>query len=206
MGWIGTSFLLGLGLSMDCLALSIGDGLAYKDLKKWQAFFIAFIYALFQALFPMVGFFLGSTFIDKIEPWHLLLSFLLLAFIGGKMIYDGIHGMVHPEEKKPEQFKVGSVLLQGVADSIDAFAAGITINATLNGANPDAVPLWETFACLGIIGLCTFVVSLVGVFAGKGINKLLKGRYEIANLLGGLVLVGLGIRSFVQFFLALYAA
>lgn len=187
---------------MDCLALSITDGLVYKEIKVWQSFFIAFVYALLQGLFPLAGYFLGETFIDKISPWHLLISFLLLALIGGKMAYDGIKGMVKPEEKKEGKFSIPSVLLQGVADSIDAFAVGITVKVAICPENPTSVGFDIVLWVILIIALCTFVISLLGVFLGKGINRLLKGRYEIANLLGGIVLIGIGIKSLVDFVLA----
>lgn len=202
MEWIGTAFLLGVALAMDCLALSITDGLVYKGIKVWQSFFIAFVYALLQGLFPLAGYFLGETFIDKISPWHLLISFLLLALIGGKMAYDGIKGMVKPEEKKEGKFSIPSVLLQGVADSIDAFAVGITVKVAICPENPTSVGFDIVLWVILIIALCTFVISLLGVFLGKGINRLLKGRYEIANLLGGIVLIGIGIKSLVDFVLA----
>ncbi len=201
MEWIGTAILLGIALAMDCLALSITDGLVYKGLKIWQAFFIAFVYAALQGLFPLAGYFLGKTFIDKISPWHLLVAFGLLGIIGGKMIFDGIKGIVKPEEKKEGKFSIPSVLLQGVADSIDAFAVGITLTSTINAENPASVPFSTTMWVIAIIAICTFIISLIGVFMGKGINKLLRGHYEIANLFGGLVLLGIGIKSLVEFFI-----
>lgn len=203
MEWIWTAILLGIALAMDCLALSITDGLVYKGMKTWQAFFIASVYAILQGLFPLAGYFLGETFVDKISPWHLLVSFLLLALIGGKMAFDGIKGIVKPETRKEEKFSIPSVLLQGVADSIDAFAVGITIKVTLCAENPASIGLDIVLWAIGIIALCTFVISLLGVFLGKGINKLLRGRYEIANLLGGIVLIGLGTKALVDFVLAL---
>jgi manganese efflux pump family protein len=203
MEWIGTALLLGVALAMDCLALSITDGLVYKGLKVWQAIFIAFVYALLQGLFPLAGFFLGEAFINKISPWHLLVAFALLAVIGGKMAYDGIKGFIKPEERKEGKFSIPSVLLQGVADSIDAFAVGITLTSTINAADPSSVPMWVTMWVIAIISICTFVISLLGVFLGKGINKILRGHYEVANLLGGLVLLGIGIKSLVEFFIAI---
>ena len=203
MEWIGTAILLGIALAMDCLALSITDGLVYKGLKVWQAFFIAFVYAALQGLFPLAGYFLGETFIDHISPWHLLVAFGLLAIIGGKMAFDGIKGIIKPEEKKEGKFSIPSVLLQGVADSIDAFAVGITIKVTINPTDPAAVTMATTLWVIGIISICTFLISLFGVFMGKGINKLLRGHYEIANLFGGLVLIGLGIKAFVDFVIAI---
>ena len=104
------------------------------------------------------------------------------------MLIDGIKGLVKPESREPGKFSVKTTLLQGVADSIDALAIGITIRTNI-GATAD----WQIYVCLGIIALTSFLISLVGLFAGKGISKLLRGKYEIANIIGGVVLILLGV-------------
>ncbi len=175
---------------MDCFVLSVTDGLTLTDLleKKRRPFFIAGIFGLFQGLFPLIGFLLGeafSSFIDSFDHW---IALALLTFIGGKMLIDGIKGLVKPESREPGKFSVKTTLLQGVADSIDALAIGITIRTNI-GATAD----WQIYVCLGIIALTSFLISLVGLFAGKGISKLLRGKYEIANIIGGVVLILLGV-------------
>ena len=112
----------------------------------------------------------------------------LLSIIGVKMIYDGIHSLIKPEERVERKFSIKSILFQGIADSIDAFAIGVTIRTNIN-----ATADYQIYVCLGIIALTSFVVSLIGLSAGKGINKLLRGKYEIANIIGGTILVALGI-------------
>jgi putative Mn2+ efflux pump MntP len=190
MEWIGYSFIYGVALAMDCLALSITDGLVYQDLGKKKPFFIAGVFALGQALFPLLGFLLGeafSRFIDSFDHW---IAFILLGFIGGKMLYEGIKGMVKPEEKEPKKFTYKEVLVQGVADSIDALAVGITLPTNIHTVG--GYDNYRIYIAVAIIGLVTFIISLLGLFAGKGINKLLKGRYEISEVLGGAVLIILG--------------
>jgi putative Mn2+ efflux pump MntP len=187
MDWIGLSFLFGLALSMDCLALSITDGLVYQDLNKKKTFFIAGVFGLGQGLFPLLGFLLGQTFAEQIDSFDHYIAFGLLLLIGGKMIFDGIKGMVKPELRTPKKFSYGEVLLQGVADSIDALAIGITIRM-----NVHATADYQIYVAFAIIAFCSFAISLVGLFAGKGINKLLKGKYEVSELIGGIVLVLLG--------------
>jgi putative Mn2+ efflux pump MntP len=192
MNWIVSSLLLGVGLSMDCLALSVTDGLVYQDLGKKKPFFIAFVFAFLQALFPLIGFWLGETFYNFIKEWDHWVAFGLLVLIGGKMLFDGIKGLVKPETREPKKFSYPEVLLQGVADSIDAFAIGLAIRSTL-GVQPGDGRDYEIYICFGIVMLVTFAISLFGVFAGKWINKLLKGKYEISEIIGGVVLIAIAI-------------
>ena len=190
MAWLLRSFIFGIALAMDCLALAITDGLTMEGLfdRKRRLFFIAGIFALFQGLFPLLGYLLGeafSQFIDKYDHW---IGFGLLLFIGGKMLFEGIKGIIVPEEKHPIAFRVRTVLIQGVADSIDALAIGITVTA-----NIQATEAYQPFVCFAIIALCTFLISMLGLTAGKWISKLLKGHYEISEIFGGAVLVALAV-------------
>lgn len=190
MEWLWLSLIYGVALAMDCLALSVTDGLVYQNLGKKKPFFIAGVFALGQFLFPLVGFLLGeafSRFIDSFDHW---VAFVLLAFIGGKMLYEGIKGMVKPEEREPKTFSYKEVLAQGIADSIDALAVGITLPVNIHTAC--GYDNYRIYIAILIIGLVTFVISLFGLFMGKGINKLLKGRYEISEVIGGVVLIALG--------------
>lgn len=191
--WILTSLLLGLGLSMDCLALSVTDGLVYQDINKRKAAFIALIFGLFQGLFPLLGFLLGESFYDAIKAYDHWVAFGLLLLIGGKMLFDGIKGLVKPEQRTPKNFSYGEVLIQGVADSIDAFAIGLAIRSTLD--NPE---LYQIYICFAIIAAVSFLVSFIACLAGKFINKLLHGKYEISEIIGGAVLIGLGIKVLVE--------
>ncbi len=182
---------------MDCLALSIADGLTFQDLNKRKAFFIAGVFGVLQGLFPLIGFLLGETFYEYIKDIDHWVAFGLLVLIGGKMIFDGIRALVKPETSKPKNFTVGSVLLQGVADSIDAFAVGIAIRSTLEIEAAAGLD-YQIYICFGIITLVSFLVSLVGLFGGKWIQKLFRGKYEIADIIGGLVLLGLAIKVVVE--------
>lgn len=187
MEWLGLSFLFGIALAMDCLALSITDGLVYQDLDKKKPFFIAMVFGLGQGLFPLLGFLLGEAFSKQMDAYDHWIGFGLLLLIGGKMLFEGIKGMAKPETRTPKNFSYGEVLLQGVADSIDALAVGITIRTNIH-----ATADYQIYVAFAIIALCSFLISLVGLFMGKGINKLLKGKYEISEVLGGAVLVVLG--------------
>jgi manganese efflux pump family protein len=203
MEWLWLSVVYGIALAMDCLALSITDGLVYQDLnkKKWQPFFIAGVFAFGQSLFPLIGFLLGETVSSYIDKFDHYIAFVLLGFIGGKMLYEGIKGMVHPEQAEPKQFTVKEVLFQGVADSIDALAVGITLPTNIHTAT--GYGNYRTYIAILIIGLMTFVISLIGLFAGKKIAKLFKGKYEVSEVIGGAVLIILGTVILVEGILAL---
>lgn len=172
---------------MDCFALSLTDGLSYSDLNKKKGVFIAAVFGIMQGLMPLIGYLLGLTFVEYIDQYDHYVSFGLLALIGLKMVYEGIKGTVKPEEAKEKKFSIPEVLVQGVADSIDALAVGITITSTIM-----ATETYQVYVSFGIIAVCSFLLSLVGLGAGKIVNKLLKGRYEIAEIIGGLILIGLG--------------
>lgn len=194
MNWIGYSLIYGVALAMDCLALSIVDGLVYAKEKKRKFVLIAAFFGLFQGLFPLIGFLLGAAFsrwIDQVDHW---IGFGLLLFIGGKMVYEGIKAVVKKEDEENDEAKpltLKTIVLQSIADSIDAFAIGITIKAFIH--LPETAAGYEVFVSFGIIAVVTFAISLVGLFGGKLINKLLKGKSEATNILGGVVLVTLGV-------------
>ena len=173
---------------MDCFALSLSDGLAYQDINKKRGLFIAAVFGIMQGLMPMLGYLLGTTFAEFIDSFDHYISFGLLAIIGGKMIYEGIKDTVKPEEAEARNFKVGEVLLQGVADSIDALAVGITLGTAIK-----ATATYQIWVAIGVIAAMSFLISLLGLGLGKWINKLLKGRYHIAEIIGGAILVGLGV-------------
>ncbi len=188
MEWLGLSFIFGIALAMDCLALSISDGLVYQNLDKKKPFFIAGIFGIAQGLFPLIGFLLGEVIAEQIDKYDHWIAFVLLLIIGGKMLYEGIKGSVKPESKEPKMFSYSEVLVQGIADSIDALAVGITIRTNIH-----ATANYQVYVAFAVIAFCSFAISLIGLFAGKQINKLLKGRYEISEIIGGAVLVILGV-------------
>ena len=191
--------LLGIALAMDAFAVSITDGLVYRDINKKKIFFIAATFGVMQAVMPLIGYFVieliaylvgnsGSADAIKIfsstVAW---ISFALLLFIGIKMLVEGIIEVRKPlEEKKSKLFSVKEVLIMGVATAIDALAAGVTMHAGLSTNN-------TVWLHVSIILVITFVFSLVGLFLGKQITKLLKGKYEIACIIGGVILVLLAV-------------
>lgn len=187
--------ILGMALSMDAFCVSICDGLVYQNLNRRKSFFIAADFGLMQGLMPLIGFFIADLFYEYIKdliPW---IAFVLLLFIGGKMIFDGIKSIKSEDKKEIKNFTYGAVLIAGVATSIDALATGVSMLALSTSTT--------IFLHCSIICVITFIFCIVGIFLGKGINKLLKGKYEIANIIGGVVLVLLGSWILISHYLGL---
>lgn len=189
--WISL-FLIAIGLAMDAFAVSICDGIRINGLKKWQGIVIALTFGLFQGLMPLIGYYLGSLFMSYIEAYDHWVAFGLLSIIGGLMIFEGIKGLIKPESVVPQQFKIRNILIEGVATSIDALAVGITLTT---------LPIFIVWDVLTIAAI-TFIIALIGVLLGQQINKLLKGKYSITNIIGGTILIALGIIILIEHLLA----
>lgn len=177
---------------MDAFAVSICDGLTMPNIKTKHKLFISGVFGVFQAVMPLIGYFLGSLFLTYIESFDHWLAFGLLALIGGKMIIDGIIALKKKNEITPRNFSVGTVLLQGVATSIDALAVGISLLALSTSV------YWAVL----IIGVLTFAISFLGFLLGGALDKLLKGKTEISNIVGGVVLIGIGVKILLEHLLA----
>ena len=192
-------FLIGSSLSMDAFAVSVTDGLCYRNLTKVKGATIPLAFGLFQAVMPLIGYFvafgLGQAFeeiFDKIDHW---IAFVLLAIIGGKMIYDAIKQLRSKEEEiKEKKYSVPEVLVQGVATSIDALFVGVSFAATEGLKN--SIP--NVLVGVAIIGVTTFVISLAGLLIGVKIGNVLKNKSGIATLIGGLVLIGIGLKILIE--------
>lgn len=175
-------FFMGVGLAMDAFAVSVCKGLGMSKVNKKQAVIIGAFFGGFQALMPFAGWLLGSRFeqyITSIDHW---IAFVLLAFIGGKMIVESLGAKEDDEvEEYDVPLKIKDLFILAVATSIDALAVGITF-AFLN------YPIIEA---ISIIGITTFIISIAGVYAGNFFG----GKYKSkAEFMGGLILVILGLR------------
>ena len=198
--------LLGIGLSMDAFSVALTDGLIYVDINKKKSFFIAGVFGVMQALMPLAGFWLvelieiiaGDIAGEKagnitalVVVW---IAFALLLFIGGKMLIESIIEMRKPKEEKQERkFSYKEVIIYGFATAIDALAAGVTMHTGLSST----VTVWLH---VSIILVLTFSISLVGLFLGKQIMKLFKGKYEISGIIGGIILILLAVWVVVSHF------
>ena len=179
-------FLIGVGLSMDAFAVSICKGLAMEKVNKKQAVVIGLYFGGFQALMPLIGWFLGVRFqkyITSIDHW---IAFILLVFIGGKMIWEAVRDpdvQEIPEKDPPLKHK--EMLLLAIATSIDALAVGITF-AFLD------TPIIEAIA---IIGCTTFALSILGGLVGNFFGTRYKKKAEIA---GGVILILIGLKILLE--------
>lgn len=174
--------LMGVGLAMDAFAVSICKGLAMRKVNKKQAVVIGLFFGGFQALMPLIGWLLGSQFeryITSIDHW---IAFILLGFIGGKMIVEALKPEEAVEIKEMDApLDLKEMFLLAVATSIDALAVGITF-AFLDYPIVEAV---------SIIGIITFCISVGGVYVGNFFGNKYKNKAEFA---GGLILVLIGLR------------
>ena len=179
-------FLIGVGLSMDAFAVSICKGLVMEKVNKKQAFIIGLYFGGFQALMPLIGWFLGIRFqqyITSIDHW---IAFVLLVFIGGKMIVEAVRDPDGEEiGKKDPPLDHKEMFLLAVATSIDALAVGITF-AFLD------TPIVEAIT---IIGLTTFFLSILGVVVGNFFGTRYKKKAEIV---GGIILVAIGVKILLE--------
>lgn len=183
------SILLGVGLAMDAFSVSIANGLRAPCMRRRRMVLIAGIFAFFQALMPLLGWLFVHTllqFFHAIEPAIPYVALGLLGFLGGKMLYEGIRG----EEECCDggTLRLGGLLLQGVATSIDALSVGLTIS--------EYGPLEAILAAV-IIAAVTFAVCLPGVYLGKKFGAVFRQKAGRANILGGVILILIGIEIFV---------
>lgn len=181
------SALLGVGLAMDAFSVSLANGMNEKKMKKSRMAYIAGVYAFFQFLMPMVGWICVHTIVQlfaqfqKCIPW---IALILLLYIGGSMIWESVKGEEEIEEVKKLSFAV--LMLQGIATSIDALSVGFTI------ADYGFV---MAQVCSIIIAVVTYAICETGLYLGKTLGTKLAGK---ADVLGGVILTGIGIEIFVK--------
>ena len=181
-----TSVLLGAGLAMDAFSVSLANGLNEPCMKKPRMCMIAGVFAFFQALMPLLGWLcirtIAQTFtaFQKLIPW---IALVLLCYIGGKMLWDGIRNQ--QEECGAGAVTFTGLLVQGVATSIDALSVGFTI--TDYG--------WlMALCCALIIAAVTFIICLGGLLIGRKFGTKLAGK---ASILGGVILILIGLEIFI---------
>lgn len=190
---------LSVALSMDAAAVGMSDGMAEPGMPLKKAIAVGGFFGGFQALMPLIGYcitgWIASAFLDAFERASGWISFVLLAFLGGKMIVDCIREMRAQKEENCAEIKtlsVGKMAVQAIATSIDALAVGVTLQ--MAAISPSGLFPPVGFSVL-IIGAVTFSLSLIAVYAGKLIGDRLSDK---AQLLGGVVLIGIGIKLLLE--------
>lgn len=175
--------LIGIGLSMDAFAVSICKGFSIKKLNLKKSFTVGLYFGGFQALMPLIGYFLGSVFTNFVTAIDHWIAFILLSLIGGNMIIETLKS--NGNENYDDSLDFKTMLILAIATSIDALAVGITF-AFLNVNVGIAVSL---------IGLITFIISFIGVNIG---NKFGSKYGNKAQILGGIVLIIIGIKILIE--------
>lgn len=181
------SILLGVGLAMDAFSVSMANGLAEPKMKPVRMSLIAGVYGVFQALMPLIGWLAVHTAAEHFKTFQKFIPYIalvLLCYIGGKMIYEGVKNGGEEESVKKLTFAV--LMVQGVATSIDALSVGFTI------ADYDFL---RAFVCAVIIATVTFVICVIGLIIGKKFGTVLANKASIA---GGAILVFIGLEIFIK--------
>lgn len=182
--------LLAVGLSMDAFAVSICKGLGMKKINLKVAVVLGLFFGGFQAGMPVIGWALGSQFMGIIGPIDHWIAFILLAFIGGKMLWEAFtededEGEDEGDGKDAEKIDLGEYLILAIATSIDALAVGISFAAL----SVDIMP------AVSLIGITTFIFSVAGVAIGHTFGA----RYEKpATIVGGVVLIFIGLKILLE--------
>jgi putative Mn2+ efflux pump MntP len=182
-----TIVLIGLSLSMDAFAVSVGSGISIRDLKSFHIIRGALFFGLFQFIMPVAGWYLGKSIFSLIEDYDHWIAFILLAVIGGKMIKESFDLKLSPPDagrcagKTADIRNLGTLFVLTVATSIDALAVGISYSVLDQ----------DIWAAAGLIGGITFIVCMAGFELGKRIGLLFE---KTAQLMGGLILIGIGVK------------
>lgn len=174
--------LIGIGLAMDAFAVSICKGLSMKKMNWKNAVIIALYFGVFQALMPLIGYFLGMTFESIVTTFDHWVAFALLTLIGGGMIKESFDD---EDDKKNDRVDFKTMVVLAIATSIDALAVGITfaffdVNIVL---------------AVSIIGIITFIISVLGVKIGNRFGDKYQNK---AQLMGGIILVLLGFKILLE--------
>lgn len=184
-------FMTGIGLSMDAFAVSLAKGLCLKDDEFKYSFRVALFFGGFQALMPLLGWWLGRYFEGYITSFSHWIAFILLSIIGGKMLLEAMKELRTKEEDKihleceRDEFSYKKITILAVATSIDALAVGVSF-AFLN---VNIIP------SIIIIGITTFVLSFFAVFLGKKLGEYMQ---SYAELFGGAILIFIGVKILLE--------
>lgn len=187
LGFFITSFFLGVGLAMDAFSVSLANGLNEPTMKPKKMTLIAGIFAFFQGLMPMIGWICVHTILqyfqifEKFIPW---IALVLLCYIGGNMLYDGIKNEAEEVDKCSITLK--ALMVQGIATSIDALSVGFTIAE---------YGFFMALICIIIIMIVTYIICFGGLIIGKKFGTKLSNK---ATIMGGVILILIGLEIFIS--------
>lgn len=182
-------FIVGLALSADAFAVTISNSFAYADERRSRLALMPVLFGAFQGGMPVLGYFLGGLAATLIERYAGIVTLVILGFIGGNMVREGVGSLLCPPEGGTSplgaRLTIGQLVFQAVATAIDAFAVGVSLRA-------ESVDL---IAAVTLIGLTTAACCLVALAIGRRLGCLLGNRAEVA---GGIVLIIIGLQAFAS--------
>ncbi len=181
------SALLGVGLAMDAFSVSLANGLAEPDMKRGKRLLVSGTFSFFQFLMPVIGWVLVRFATELFKSFEKVIPFvalILLLFIGGKMLFEGIKNK--NSDDPAVKVTLWQLFVQGIATSIDALSVGFTI------AEYDVA---HALVCAAIIAAVTLGICLAGLFLGKKFGTKLVGK---AGILGGVILILIGLEIFIK--------
>ena len=205
--------LIGVALAMDACAVAMTNGMTDNKMSAWKALLIGVFFGFFQFIMPLIGYYItgivADAFLDTFENIAAWISFVLLAFLGGKMLFECIAEKIKEKRGESEtgaactgstcsacqpKLTMGKLTVQAIATSIDALAVGVTLQmaAITEGLAGGA---WGSTAIIGVI---TFGLSVIAVYIGKAVGNKLADK---AGIVGGLVLLGIGLKILIESFL-----
>lgn len=211
--------LLGLALSMDACAVAMTNGMTDSKMPVKRVFLIGVFFGFFQFLMPVIGYFItgivANAFLDAFEKISAWISFALLAFLGGKMLYEGVRELIQSKKEQtngcencktvgagtdllaeePKILGLGKLFMQAIATSIDALAVGVTLQMA---AISEAGLVLGVWGATGMIGVITLSLSVGAVYIGKAVGNKLADKAEI---FGGSVLLLIGLKILIESFL-----
>ena len=212
MGFWGT-LVYSVGLAMDACAVAMTNGMTDTKMPAKRALLIGLFFGFFQFLMPVIGYFItgviASAFLEVFKKTSAWISFGLLAFLGGKMLYEGICEWIEsknpstagcedcetlgactllPKKEDKNTLPLGKLFMQAIATSIDALAVGVTLQTLAMSEAGLALGVWGSTAMIGVV---TFALSVGAVYIGKALGGKLTDKAEI---LGGTVLVAIGLK------------
>ena len=176
--------LIALGLSMDAAAVSISNSLCINKISIKHILKMALIFALFQGIMPLIGYFTANAFETIIEQYDHWIAFILLSIIGGKMIHEAIKSNID-QECSLFSLTLKLLLVQAIATSIDALAVGVSFSA-LNV---------DIYYAISIISIITFISCTIAILISKRFGNLLGKR---AGVVGGIILIAIGLKIFIE--------
>lgn len=174
--------LIAIALAMDSVAVSIASGSKYKNINFLTTFKIALFFGVFQGIMPLIGYFLGNTFSSFVDSINHYITFIILVYLGYKMIKEAQNGNF---EDEVENLKNKTLLILAIATSIDALAVGITFSFSSV----------DILYAVSLITIITFVLCVIAVYIGKFLGGFLEDK---AEYLGGIILIILGFKILIE--------